>query len=157
MNTRIYPIDISILIKPIWFDRVPTGKIGINGNIKDFEVQQETWFDFKFEGVLNETCQIRVEHYGKTDSDTDIINNRDTALIVEQVKLNEFNNPKFAWAGKYQPNYPEGWINQNKGAKLQKILSPHTYLGWNGVWTLDITLPVYTWIHQIDGLGWIYD
>jgi hypothetical protein len=71
-------------------------------------------------------------------------------LSIEEVLFNGLSNPKFAWAGVYTPNYP-------LHVQGKEQLSPHTYLGWNGVWRLDYTVPIYTWIHQIESLGWIYD
>jgi hypothetical protein len=37
------------------------------------------------------------------------------------------------------------------------LLKNHTYLSWNGKWTLTFDVPVFTWIHRVQNLGWIYD
>ena len=51
------------------------------------------------------------------------------------------------------------WYYQQieKGIILDDELTNIDYLGWPGTWTLDFTSPVFTWIHQIQSLGWIYD
>ncbi len=97
---------------------------------------------------------IIIEHYVKTTNDTEVHTGRDTAVIIEQIKFDGIYSPKFAWAGLYSPKYPSHYqVDQ----QLSTTLSHHTYLGWNGVWRLDFTLPIYTWIHKIENLGWIYD
>ena len=63
-------------------------------------------------------------------------------------------DPKFAWAGIYRPEYPEPWASEQ--TNLATELSSHTYLGWNGTWRLTFGVPVFTWIHQVQNLGWIY-
>jgi hypothetical protein len=52
-------------------------------------------------------------------------------------------DPKFAWAGMYQTQHSSNAVSQ-------------TYLSWNGTWTLRFDVPVFTWMHHVQGLGWIY-
>ena len=40
---------------------------------------------------------------------------------------------------------------------LTSIDPYENYVDWNGIWVLDFTVPVYTWLHKVLGLGWIYD
>lgn len=40
---------------------------------------------------------------------------------------------------------------------LPKFQTNATYLGWNGLWVLEFELPIFTWIHKLENLGWIYD
>jgi hypothetical protein len=153
MITRSYPVTVSVLLNPVWFDRKPTGRIGVD-DVEDFILDQPTWFNFQLSGEEEITKTLTIEHYGKTNQDTRIDTNEDTAIIVEEIKFNNIGSPKFAWAGVYQPNYPEHY---RQGKTLEPTLSPYTYLGWNGVWTLEFTLPIYTWIHKIENFGWIHD
>lgn len=149
--------SISVLINPIWFGRVPTFRIGLDNQLVEHTITEPQWFEFTC-GITG-TRQLTIEHYGKVKSDTDVVNNKDTAIIVEQIRLNELTSPRFVWAGVYQPEYPDYYVKEQlkQNKVLESKLSPHTYLGWNGVWTLDFTLPIYTWIHKIENLGWIYD
>lgn len=146
MDTRI-----DILIKPIWFDRIPTARIGIDGDLKEIAVTEPTWFNFSIDKPRDSKIVLTIEHYGKTNKDTDMINNRDTALCIEEIKLNDLTSPKFIWASMYCPDYPDHYPD-----KIPELHGAN-YLGWNGIWTLDLTVPIYTWIHQVEGLGWIYD
>ena len=142
---KIYPADISVLLKPILF---PTGRIGINNMLTDITLTDETWFHFKCSGSTETKIMLQVEHCGKSNRDPD------TAIIIEQIKFNNITSPKFAWQGVYYPNYPEHY---RKGEVLDSVLSSVTHMGWNGIWKLEFTLPIYTWIHQVENLGWIYD
>lgn len=109
---------------------------------KDLIVNGDTWVEFTLQGHGTKT--LNIEHYNKQDSDPT------TALIIEQIQFNEITDPKFVWAGVYRPNYP---IHLTGDPELKY----HNYLGWNGVWQLDFTIPIYTWIHKTLDLGWIYD
>lgn len=142
-------VRIEVLLTPVMFDRTPTGRIGID-TLKDFVLHIPTWFTFNYEGTH---VKLTVEQYGKTIRDTR--GDLDTAIIISEVKLNGITDPKFAWSGIYRPDYPDYYLNQNPNLKTK--LSAHNYLGWNGSWTLDLSLPIYTWIHKTLDLGWIYD
>jgi hypothetical protein len=142
-------VRIEVLLTPVMFDRTPTGRIGID-TLKDFVLDTPTWFTFNCEGTH---VQLTVEQYGKTIRDTR--GDLDTAIIISEVKLNGITDPKFAWSGIYRPDYPDYYLSQNPNLKTE--LSAHNYLGWNGSWTLDLSLPIYTWIHKTLDLGWIYD
>ena len=145
MDTKLYTVDISVLLKPIL---TPTGKIGINNNFSDIVLSEETWFHFHHSGTKENKVTLQIEHYGKS------IRDADTAIIIDQIKLNGISNPKFAWQGTYYPAYPEHY---SQGKELESELRPFTHMGWNGVWTLEFSLPIYTWIHKTLDLGWIYD
>ena len=79
---------------------------------------------------------------------------------IEIVSVSFFNitDQRFAWAGVYEPVYPEPWAGQqrNQGRVLEPQLSPHTYLSWPGPWRLTFELPVFTWMHNTQDLGWIF-
>lgn len=151
MDTRLYPITVSVLLKPIINTRIPGCRVGLNGQRQDVILDKESWFDFEYTGSKDSLVTLEVEHYGKTDRDTDIVAGKDIAIIVEAVKLNGITSPKFIWEGIYRPIYPRHLVNQPAELKHSN------YLGWNGSWSLDITLPVFTWIHNLENLGWIYD
>ena len=141
MAINIYPVDIEILLKPVG---QPKCTISIDDQRQDITIEQETWVKLFYQG--HGTARLSIEHYGKSDSDPS------TALIIEQIKFNEIISPRFVYRGIYTPNYPKHLLDSNAGPTLQQ-----NYLSWNGVWTLDFTLPIYTWIHKVEDLGWIYD
>lgn len=80
---------------------------------------------------------------------------QDMAVVIDQVEFFGIADSKFVWAGVYTPKYPEPWHSQQP-VKPPAELSQQTYMGWNGRWRLDFTVPVFTWIHQTLNLGWTY-
>ena len=80
---------------------------------------------------------------------------QDMAVVIDQVEFFGIADSKFVWAGVYTPKYPEPWYRQQP-VKPPAELSQQTYMGWNGRWRLDFTVPVFTWIHQTLNLGWTY-
>jgi len=133
--------DIHILLKSVGSAKC---RITVGDQIQELIVGQESLVHISCQGQGTRTLSI--EHHGKTDSDPT------TALIVEQIKFNEITSPRFVYQGVYTPNYPKHLLDSNAGSTLQQ-----NYLSWNGTWTLDFTLPIYTWIHKVEDLGWIYD
>jgi hypothetical protein len=139
MATNIYPVDIFILFKNVGS---PKCKISVDDQRRDLIIDKETEINIPLQG--RGTKKITIEHYGKEDLDPS------TALIIEQIKFNEIISPQFVWQGIYYPTYPKHLTGANE-------LKYHNYLGWNGIWSLEFTLPIYTWIHKVENLGWIYD
>jgi hypothetical protein len=80
---------------------------------------------------------------------------QDMAVVIDQVEFFGIADPKFVWVGVYTPKYPEPWYSQQP-VKPPAELSQQTYMGWNGRWRLDFTVPVFTWMHQTLNLGWTY-
>lgn len=95
------------------------------------------------------THTLEIEHVNKHPHDAT------TALIVKSIIFNDITSDKFVWQGVYTPDYPEPWASEQ--TLLAPELPANNYLGWNGVWRLTFTAPVFTWIHQVEDLGWIYD
>jgi hypothetical protein len=139
MATNIYPVDIFILFKNVGS---PKCKISIDDQSQDLIIDKETEINISLQG--SGLKKLTIEHYGKEDLDSA------TALIIEQIKLNEITSPRFVWEGMYHPKYPPHLTGDSE-------LKYHNYLGWNGIWSLEFTLPIYTWIHKVENLGWIYD
>ena len=66
-------------------------------------------------------------------------------LHIHDIKLD-----RLKWAGKFYPVYPKDCEHNDT------VLQPHTYLGWNGKWVIEFYTPVFTWIHRLENLGWLY-
>lgn len=79
----------------------------------------------------------------------------DQAVIIESITVEGMTLDRFKWAGKYYPVYPEPWASQQT-EKLPTVIDSSTYLGWNGRWELEFSVPIFEWIHRIENLGWIY-
>ena len=140
-----YPVKLSVTLRPV---DLPNVRIGVNGDLFPITLDKTSTFNFEFESYSN--CLLTVELVDKVDQE---------AVVIESVSFFGIEDPKFAWAGVYTPVYPEPWATeqQDQGVVVKPQLCPHTYLSWNGKWTLTFDLPVFTWIHKVQDLGWIYD
>jgi len=145
-----YPVIIDIHLRSVWHDNPPEINIGINDNINRIVLTDDQVFHYEFD--TDKSSVLTVELLNKTNADT--VDGLDKAVVIESVSFFGISDPKFAWAGEYRPEYPEPWASQQH--ELKPLLKSHTYLGWNGKWTLTFSVPVFTWIHQTQDLGWIY-
>jgi hypothetical protein len=129
-----HEVRISVLLEPIGS---PMIRVSCGGNTKTMRsFNSQSWIDFKFEQE-DGPARLSVELFDKLPHDST------TAVIVKQIKLNDIEHLQNTYQGMYYPHNMES--------------KRDTYLAWNGVWTLDFTVPVYTWMHKTQGLGWIYD
>lgn len=151
-----YPVKIAVTLRPVWHQDPPRIRVGIDNNLTEIDLRKNTTINFDFES--DSACELSVEFLNKQDSDTVPESGLDKAVIIENVSFFGISDPKFVWAGIYTPNYPEPWATQqqSQGVALKQHLTPHNYLSWNGKWRLTFTVPVFTWIHQTQDLGWIY-
>ena len=142
--TISYPIKLSVTLRPVG---VPNVRIGVNGDLFPIVLNQTNTIHFEFESA--DTGNLTVELVDKTAQE---------AVVIESVSFFGIKDTKFAWAGIYTPVYPEPWATeqQNQGVVLKPHLCSHTNLGWPGKWTLTFDVPVFTWIHRVQNLGWIY-
>jgi hypothetical protein len=146
--TTQYPVKMSLTLKPVCHSRDLPVIIGVNDNLTTVDLRKTTTINFEF--VAADSCKLIVELINKQNQE---------AVIVESVGFFGITDPKFVWAGVYEPEYPEPWASEQRsqGVTLKPQLCPHTYLSWPGKWTLTFEAPVFTWIHKVQNLGWIYD
>lgn len=140
MAIKIYSVDIDILLKPVG---QPKCKIILDDQKQDLVVDQEMQIKLLYHG--HSISKLIIEHYNKAELDPS------TALIIDDIKFNGISSPRIIYEGIYYPNYPKHLIGNDA------VLLHKNYLSWNGIWVLEFTLPIYTWIHKTLGLGWIYD
>ena len=152
-----YPVKLSITLRPVWHAEPPRVRVTVNHQVQELDLVEITTLKFNFESDC--ACDLVVEFLNKQDSDTVPEHNLDKAVVIESVSFFGINDPKFVWAGVYEPRYPELWATeqQSHGVVLQKQLTNQSYMGWNGKWTLTFEVPVFTWIHKVQNLGWIYN
>jgi hypothetical protein len=143
-----YPVEMSVTMQPLHHSKPVLIQIGIDGDFADVKLDRITTKHFKF--VSQGSSNLQIILVDKRDQE---------AVVIQQVSFFGITDPKFTWAGVYKPVYPEPWATEQKtaGIELQPQLCPHTYLGWPGTWTLTFDVPVFSWIHKIQDLGWIYD
>jgi hypothetical protein len=148
-----YPVKLDIHLRSIWHDNPPEINIGINDDIQRIILTDDQIFHYEF--TADNTSILSVELLNKTDTDTITDSELDKAVIIESVSFFGINDPRFVWSGEYRPDYPEPWRNEQL-IKPEPLLKNYTYLGWNGKWTLTFSVPVFTWIHRVQNLGWLY-
>jgi hypothetical protein len=133
-----YQVKMNLCLRPINQPRV---LITAGGKSIDQKLTQTQEFEFDF--VATDQAIVKVHHVDKHDSDPD------TAVEILSVSFFGITNPQFAWAGVYTPDYPSHLCGP-------KDLPGQTYLGWNGTWQLEFSVPVFSWMHQKLNLGWLY-
>lgn len=131
---KSYPVRVAVELEPVGTPMVKVVCQDQHKVLRPFT--QTSWVVFEF---FQETgpARLSVELYDKHPHDPT------TAVIIKQIKLNDIEHLQNIYQGMYYPH--------NMDPKRD------TYIAWNGVWILDFTVPVYTWMHQTQGLGWIYD
>jgi hypothetical protein len=148
---------VSITLKPHFCNNWPSVIVGVNDFILYDGLLEDTK-TFNYENILSSDQNILwIEFKDKTNNDT--TENSDQAIEILEVKFENISTDRMIWAGKYMPQYPEPWASEQKSAGnlLEPVLFNSTYLGWNGRWELNFSVPIFTWIHKLENLGWIYD
>jgi len=119
-----------------------------------------------FSGPLRHTHTIRLDSWlsaGAHQLNVDFSNkghdDSEQAVVIQKLLFNGIEDKKFIWQGRYRPQYPEPWFTQQleRGQRPRVEINNIDYLGWNGNWCLEISSPIFTWIHKVQDLGWIYD
>ena len=134
-----YPVKLKLTLKPV---QQPWVTVKIDRHTVTQQLKTVTDFDFEF--VATDQAILTVEHHDKSDQDPD------TAVVIQQIEFYGISDPRFVWAGMYYPQYPVHYPDQTT------CLAGQDYLGWNGVYVLKFQVPVFTWMHQIKSLGWLY-
>ena len=140
-------LQFSLTIEPVGYDAIwPEFYIKIDDQLQDqgLLLEQRTYnFDITLSDGLH---TINVGFVNKRDTDT-VVNNgnivKDRAVYIHPIVIEGYALDDFMYQATY---YPVG---------KEKLKS--NYLGWNGVWTLPITTPIFTWIHKTQNLGWVYE
>lgn len=151
-------IDIDIILKPVHWRDHPEIEIRWDDVVLfQGELDHHHVKPFKVSGDVGDHVLI-VEFYNKHDNDTDIEQNLDKAVIIEGVSFENMRFDSFMHQALYYPRYPEAYRRtcEQQNIVLEPAITSN-YLGWNGEWILPVTFPIYTWIHETENLGWIYE
>ena len=148
-----YPVKLDVHLRSIWHDNPPEINIGVDNNIQRIILRENQTFHYEF--MANNPSTLTVELLNKTNADTRPDTGLDKAVVIESISFFDIQDNRFIWAGEYCPEYPEPWYSQQT-VKPKPLLKNHTYLSWNGKWTLTFDVPVFMWIHRVQDLGWIY-
>lgn len=152
MDTK-FLLDGHIVVIPTYENKAPHVTVKLNDQkIWTGDLLIETAFIFS-EVLTVGTHKLSVTLDNKTNSDSNL------HITVSRVTFEGITSPSFVYQGVYRPEYPEPWATEQQtlGVNLENELVGVTELGWNGTWELEFTVPVFTWIHRVEHLGWIYD
>ena len=153
MVTDSYLVDIDFELVSQWTSEPPKVTVRLD--------QQTVWcgllstpqsFSLK-ESLAQGVHCLEIELSDKSDLDPV------QSVQIAELAIGKIHSQRFFWQAVYRPRYPEPWASQQQaqGLVLQPELPGTYYLGWNGIWKLQLDVPVFTWIHQVENLGWIYD
>lgn len=137
---------VAVTLTPVGNKIAPTVFVSVPGHVVRETLTRTQRIELEFSAPVG---WLEIVFMNKSDSDPEL------AVIIDQVEFFGISDPKFVWAGVYTPKYPEPWYSQQP-KKPPEQLHQQNYLGWNGCWRLDFSVPVFTWMHQTLGLGWIY-
>ena len=122
---------------------------GVNEEINTLELQQPITLYFALD--LNQgPHKFFIDFRNKTNSTPEM------AIEIDNVSVEGITTDRMKWAGLYYPDYPEPWASEQTSPPMPVVKSS-TFLGWNGRWELEFTVPIFRWVHQLEMLGWIYD
>jgi hypothetical protein len=140
-------LQFALTIEPVGYEgHWPEFYIKINNVFQDMGIltEEQTYnFDVALEDGVH---SINVGFTNKVNTDTIVIENKivaDKAVIVKSVTIEGYALDDFLYRAVYSP--------------LGHEQSHSSYLSWNGNWALEITTPIFTWLHKTQHLGWIYE
>jgi hypothetical protein len=138
-------VKLKLRLEPV---NCPGVRIAVGNIVQEQRLIRPMDFNFSFDSKKYSES-LSIAHFGKDANDAE------SAVIIKQISFFGIADPRFIWLGQYTPVYPEPWLSQQT-PEPPATLNSTDYLGWNGVWQLDFSVPVFTWIHQIQSLGWIH-
>jgi len=139
-----YAVKLQIVLEP-----VGTPWLSIEAGNQRIQQQLFCQTQFEFDFVASSQTHIKVTHFNKPSNDPS------TAVIIKSIAFFGISDPRFVWSGEYTPEYPEPWYSQQSPPPPTTLINAN-HLGWNGTWTLKFDVPVFSWIHRVQNLGWIY-
>jgi hypothetical protein len=135
-----YPVTMRVTLEPVG---EPWVEVNVDSQERIQQLTETTDFDFDFVAKTGQCC-LKIEHFKKDNNDDS------TAVIIKEIGFFGITDPKFIWTGVYYPDYPPHYLDK------VSPLPGQGYLGWNGVYRLEFSVPVFTWMHNTLNLGWIY-
>jgi hypothetical protein len=98
---------------------------------------------------------VIIDFVNKTDSDCVPHLGLDKYITIGAIRINGIHLPRFNWLATYEPVFPEPWYSQ-QNPRPNPVQAGETHLGWNGRWQLKFDAPVFSWIHQLENMGWVW-
>lgn len=148
-------VKLGLDLEPVWWDKKPEILICFN-DVELFSglVFQPVSLDWLL--PAQDSNRFTVELRNKQDTDT--CNNLDMAVKILKLRIENFALDSFMCLAEYRPVYSEGYYRYAKDNNLTvEPVIKSNYLGFNGQWSIEFIWPTFTWIHQIEHLGWIHE
>lgn len=139
-------VKLAVTLTPVIGNASPEVLISVPGQEIHTVLHCSQKFELEF---VSSVGWFEIHMINKTPTD------QHTAVVIDKIEFFGISDPKFAWLGQYCPDYPEPWYGQ-QDLRPDRTLHNIDYLGWNGVWRLEFAVPVFTWIHKVQNLGWIH-
>lgn len=143
----MYNTHLEILLAPHG-SAVPEIHYGIDQPTQTLQLVEPQVLTFDFDRAAG-PARFVLDFCNKADTDPD------TMVEIVRVTFEGITADRFKWAGVYTPRYPEVWAQTQTDLPVTRPRATH--LGWNGRWELEFTVPIFTWIHRTECLGWIYE
>jgi hypothetical protein len=149
-------VDIKLHLKSKHGDKLPLilvkvdNRIIFNGGLNNSEI-------FEFHGDMDKgNHSISVELLNKEDSDS--IGENDMVVIIDKISFFGISSNRMLCTSKYVPRYSPSYLETllSSGDEVKYELDSCNYMGWNGIWSIDFDVPIFSWIHGVENLGWVY-
>jgi hypothetical protein len=141
----------DLVLKPHWWRTVPEISYGIDDDLIN-TISISNRVTIRLALALDPgPHKFWIKYNNKNYSECQLDKNLDMAVEIDSVSFEGMTLDRFRWAGEYYPDYPNDYPDK------QTVIKSATYLGWNGRWELPFTTPIFTWIHKIENLGWLYE
>lgn len=137
---------VAVTLTPKFDSQPPQVSVSVPGQVIQQTLERNQRIELEFDALVG---WLEITFMNKPDNDATM------AVIIDSVDFFGISDPRFAWNGIYTPHYPEPWYSQQIEQPPAR-LPQQTYMGWNGVWRLEFDVPVFTWMHGVMNLGWLY-
>jgi hypothetical protein len=144
---ELYNTQIEIGVEPHG-SKIPQIQCFLNNqkiNTISLSTTKKLFFDLS---LVKGKHELTIDFFNKLENDPD------TAVEINYVRIESFTLESLLWNNKYYPRYPKHLLEQKK---LPEFYQSSTYMGWNGIWQFEFEVPIFTWIHKLENVGWIFD
>lgn len=155
MADKLYMVSFAITVRSQYTSTPPQILLKFDkSTIYQGNLLESQTFDYHSPALPAGSYRISLEFFNKDDQEQ-IVYGKDMMVGIDRLTVE--NQPTdFSIYSRYRPTYPTHWYQENlaKGIVLEEIIKSN-YMGWNGVWYLDIELPIFRWVHKTTGMGWL--
>lgn len=154
MVTKLYQTDIAIAVSPTYHSTCPEILYGIDHDLVLRSLTEPCVLHFN-QLLTAGSHSVIIDFVNKSDSDCVPDQGLDKYITIGDITVNGISLPRFNWLATYEPVFPEPWYSQ-QNPRPNPVQTGETHLGWNGRWQLKFSAPVFSWIHQLENMGWVW-